>query len=168
MPVQVQWVLDLLFYHPLLFLLFTTVCWSGRCNYSHVGRVPPPIGQKKRMVCSRPGVCLLFGRPLDSHLCESNSTANKNLVLHWRSLNIVQRPNLEFYQNNMSFSKVCTFIIPFNTSVMCFQGGAFVVKLFEEYATGPAVITVVFLEVIAVSWFYGKYWIPAKSFKTSL
>lgn len=29
------------------------------------------------------------------------------------------------------------------------------VKLFEEYATGPAVITVVFLEVIAVSWFYG-------------
>lgn len=31
------------------------------------------------------------------------------------------------------------------------------VKLFEEYATGPAVITVVFLEVIAVSWFYGKY-----------
>uniref|UniRef100_A0AAY4EUP6 Transporter n=1 Tax=Denticeps clupeoides TaxID=299321 RepID=A0AAY4EUP6_9TELE len=37
----------------------------------------------------------------------------------------------------------------------CLQGGAFVVKLFEEYATGPAVITVVFLEVIAVSWFYG-------------
>ncbi|CAF92952.1 unnamed protein product, partial [Tetraodon nigroviridis] len=35
------------------------------------------------------------------------------------------------------------------------QGGAFVVKLFEEYATGPAVITVVLLEVIAVSWFYG-------------
>jgi len=77
MPVQVQWVLDLLFYHPLLFLLFTTVCWSGRCNYSHVGWVPPPVGQKKRMVCSRPGVCLLFGRPLDSHLRESDSTANK-------------------------------------------------------------------------------------------
>ncbi|KAG7484875.1 hypothetical protein MATL_G00054480 [Megalops atlanticus] len=34
-------------------------------------------------------------------------------------------------------------------------GGAYVVKLFEEYATGPAVITVVLLEVIAVSWFYG-------------
>ncbi|KAJ0063898.1 hypothetical protein NL108_013623 [Boleophthalmus pectinirostris] len=34
-------------------------------------------------------------------------------------------------------------------------GGAFVVKLFEEYATGPTVITVVLLEVIAVSWFYG-------------
>lgn len=30
------------------------------------------------------------------------------------------------------------------------------VKLFEEYATGPAVITVVLLEVIAVSWFYGE------------
>lgn len=29
-------------------------------------------------------------------------------------------------------------------------------KLFEEYATGPAVITVVLLEVIAVSWFYGE------------
>lgn len=39
---------------------------------------------------------------------------------------------------------------------MLCQGGAFVVKLFEEYATGPAVITVVLLEVIAVSWFYGK------------
>lgn len=37
------------------------------------------------------------------------------------------------------------------------QGGAFVVKLFEEYATGPALITVVLLEVIAVSWFYGEF-----------
>lgn len=36
-----------------------------------------------------------------------------------------------------------------------FQGGAYVVKLFEEYATGPAVLTVVFLEAVAVSWFYG-------------
>uniref|UniRef100_A0A674HCJ8 Sodium-dependent serotonin transporter n=1 Tax=Taeniopygia guttata TaxID=59729 RepID=A0A674HCJ8_TAEGU len=34
-------------------------------------------------------------------------------------------------------------------------GGAYVVKLFEEYATGPAVLTVVFLEAVAVSWFYG-------------
>ncbi|MGH0188527.1 UNVERIFIED_CONTAM: hypothetical protein FKN15_030552, partial [Acipenser sinensis] len=34
-------------------------------------------------------------------------------------------------------------------------GGAYVVKLFEEYATGAPVIIVVFLEVIAVSWFYG-------------
>uniref|UniRef100_A0A7N4V3F1 Transporter n=1 Tax=Sarcophilus harrisii TaxID=9305 RepID=A0A7N4V3F1_SARHA len=34
-------------------------------------------------------------------------------------------------------------------------GGAYVVKLLEEYATGPAVLTVVFLEAIAVSWFYG-------------
>ncbi|MEE6468581.1 hypothetical protein FKM82_008321 [Ascaphus truei] len=34
-------------------------------------------------------------------------------------------------------------------------GGAYMVKLFEEYATGPAVLTVVFLEAIAVSWFYG-------------
>lgn len=30
------------------------------------------------------------------------------------------------------------------------------VKLFEEYATGPAILTVVFLESIAVAWFYGK------------
>uniref|UniRef100_A0A8C9YU20 Transporter n=1 Tax=Sander lucioperca TaxID=283035 RepID=A0A8C9YU20_SANLU len=41
------------------------------------------------------------------------------------------------------------------SSCLLCQGGAFVVKLFEEYATGPAVITVVLLEVIAVSWFYG-------------
>ncbi|KAK1157516.1 sodium-dependent serotonin transporter-like isoform X2 [Acipenser oxyrinchus oxyrinchus] len=34
-------------------------------------------------------------------------------------------------------------------------GGAYVVKLFEDYATGAPVIVVVFLEVIAVSWFYG-------------
>ncbi|XP_072909511.1 sodium-dependent serotonin transporter-like [Hemitrygon akajei] len=34
-------------------------------------------------------------------------------------------------------------------------GGAYVVKFFEEYATGAAIITVVFLESIAVSWFYG-------------
>ncbi|XP_063151901.1 sodium-dependent serotonin transporter isoform X2 [Candoia aspera] len=47
--------------------------------------------------------------------------------------------------------------------MMCFMGslstltfgGAYVVKLFEEYATGPAVIAVVFLESIAVAWFYG-------------
>ncbi|KAM6463163.1 sodium-dependent serotonin transporter [Liasis olivaceus] len=47
--------------------------------------------------------------------------------------------------------------------VVCFMGslstltfgGAYVVKLFEEYATGPAVIAVVFLESIAVAWFYG-------------
>ncbi|XP_069767133.1 sodium-dependent serotonin transporter-like isoform X2 [Narcine bancroftii] len=34
-------------------------------------------------------------------------------------------------------------------------GGAYVVKFFEEYATGAAIIAVVFLEAIAVSWFYG-------------
>ncbi|KAM7068542.1 sodium-dependent serotonin transporter isoform 3-T3 [Molossus nigricans] len=34
-------------------------------------------------------------------------------------------------------------------------GGAYVVKLLEEYATGPAVLTVVLLEAVAVYWFYG-------------
>ncbi|XP_058531948.1 sodium-dependent serotonin transporter isoform X2 [Ochotona princeps] len=34
-------------------------------------------------------------------------------------------------------------------------GGAYVVKLLEEYATGPAVLTVALIEVVAVSWFYG-------------
>ncbi|XP_005999721.3 sodium-dependent serotonin transporter [Latimeria chalumnae] len=34
-------------------------------------------------------------------------------------------------------------------------GGAYVVKFFEQFATGAPVITVVFLEAIAVSWFYG-------------
>uniref|UniRef100_A0A8V5HHE8 Transporter n=1 Tax=Melopsittacus undulatus TaxID=13146 RepID=A0A8V5HHE8_MELUD len=45
----------------------------------------------------------------------------------------------------------------FGSLMLCspFQGGAYVVKLFEEYATGPAVLTVVFLEAVAVSWFYG-------------
>ena len=36
------------------------------------------------------------------------------------------------------------------------QGGAYVVKLLEEYATGPAVLTVVLIEAVAVCWFYGK------------
>ena len=30
------------------------------------------------------------------------------------------------------------------------------VKLLEEYATGPAVLTVTLIEAIAVYWFYGK------------
>ena len=30
------------------------------------------------------------------------------------------------------------------------------VKLLEEYATGPAVLTVVLIEAVAVYWFYGK------------
>ncbi|XP_054437192.1 sodium-dependent serotonin transporter-like [Pteronotus mesoamericanus] len=34
-------------------------------------------------------------------------------------------------------------------------GGAYVVKLLEEYATGPAVLAVVLIEAIAVYWFYG-------------
>ncbi|KAB0393955.1 hypothetical protein E2I00_004399 [Balaenoptera physalus] len=34
-------------------------------------------------------------------------------------------------------------------------GGAYVVKLLEEFATGPAVLTVALIEAIAVCWFYG-------------
>lgn len=64
------------------------------------------------MVCAWPGVCLLFGCPLHSHLCESNRTANRSLVLlckiFLKALNIVQIHNLEFYQNNMLFYKLCT------------------------------------------------------------
>lgn len=30
------------------------------------------------------------------------------------------------------------------------------VKLLEEYATGPAVLTVALVEAVAVYWFYGK------------
>lgn len=37
-----------------------------------------------------------------------------------------------------------------------FQGGAYVVKLLEEFATGPAVLTVALIEAVAVFWFYGK------------
>ncbi|KAM5322315.1 LOW QUALITY PROTEIN: sodium-dependent serotonin transporter-like [Glossophaga mutica] len=35
------------------------------------------------------------------------------------------------------------------------RGGAFVVTLLEEYATGPAVLTVALIEAIAVYWCYG-------------
>ena len=30
------------------------------------------------------------------------------------------------------------------------------VKLLEEFATGPAVLTVALIEAVAVFWFYGK------------
>lgn len=36
------------------------------------------------------------------------------------------------------------------------QGGAYVVKLLEEFGVGSSIIAVGFLEAIAVSWFYGK------------
>ena len=35
------------------------------------------------------------------------------------------------------------------------QGGAYVVKLLEEFGVGCSIIAVGFLEAIAVSWFYG-------------
>lgn len=38
----------------------------------------------------------------------------------------------------------------------CWQGGAYVVKLLEEFGVGCSIIAVGFLEAIAVSWFYGK------------
>ncbi len=39
----------------------------------------------------------------------------------------------------------------------CFwQGGAYVVKLLEEFGVGRSIIAVGFLEAIAVSWFYGN------------
>lgn len=36
------------------------------------------------------------------------------------------------------------------------------VTLLEEYATGPAVLTVALIEAIAVSWFYGKRALPGR------
>lgn len=35
------------------------------------------------------------------------------------------------------------------------------VTLLEEYATGPAVLTVALIEAVAVSWFYGKKSLPS-------
>ncbi|KFQ27772.1 Sodium-dependent serotonin transporter, partial [Merops nubicus] len=57
----------------------------------------------------------------------------------------------------------CRELFVLGLTIVCFLGslatltfgGAYVVKLFEEYATGPAVLTVVFLEAVAVAWFYG-------------
>lgn len=37
------------------------------------------------------------------------------------------------------------------------------VKLLEEYATGPAVLTVALIEAMAVFWFYGKIFPPPPS-----
>lgn len=41
-------------------------------------------------------------------------------------------------------------------SPVLFQGGAYVVKLLEEFGAGCSILAVVLLETIAVSWFYGK------------
>uniref|UniRef100_A0A8C8S4Q4 Transporter n=1 Tax=Pelusios castaneus TaxID=367368 RepID=A0A8C8S4Q4_9SAUR len=38
---------------------------------------------------------------------------------------------------------------------LSFQGGAYVVKLLEEFGAGCSILAVVLLEAIAVSWFYG-------------
>lgn len=35
------------------------------------------------------------------------------------------------------------------------------VTLLEEYATGPAVLTVALIEAVVVSWFYGKKSLPS-------
>lgn len=40
--------------------------------------------------------------------------------------------------------------------LMPLQGGAYVVKLLEEFGAGCSILAVVLLETIAVSWFYGK------------
>lgn len=41
-------------------------------------------------------------------------------------------------------------------SLLLFQGGAYVVKLLEEFGAGCSILAVVLLETIAVSWFYGE------------
>lgn len=40
------------------------------------------------------------------------------------------------------------------------------VTLLEEYATGPAVLTVALIEAVAVSWFYGKKSLPSVHMET--
>ncbi|NWZ17302.1 SC6A4 protein, partial [Agelaius phoeniceus] len=40
-------------------------------------------------------------------------------------------------------------------SPCCSRGGAYVVKLLEEFGAGCSILAVVLLETIAVSWFYG-------------
>lgn len=41
------------------------------------------------------------------------------------------------------------------------------VTLLEEYATGPAVLTVALIEAVAVSWFYGKRSLPSLPYPLS-
>ena len=36
------------------------------------------------------------------------------------------------------------------------QGGMYVLTLLENYGTGPAIMTVVLMECIALSWIYGE------------
>lgn len=38
----------------------------------------------------------------------------------------------------------------------CHQGGTYLVFLFDNFAAQYAILTAVFFEAIAVSWFYGK------------
>jgi len=38
----------------------------------------------------------------------------------------------------------------------CTYGGDYIVTLMNEIAVAPALLLVVFIECIAVSWFYGK------------
>uniref|UniRef100_A0A7M4EZB6 Transporter n=1 Tax=Crocodylus porosus TaxID=8502 RepID=A0A7M4EZB6_CROPO len=46
-------------------------------------------------------------------------------------------------------------LITMSSLHLSFQGGAYVVKLLEEFGAGCSILAVVLLEAIAVSWFYG-------------
>lgn len=48
------------------------------------------------------------------------------------------------------------------------QGGAYVVKLLEEFGVGCSIIAVGFLEAIAVSWFYGTIFLSSVFFFSTL
>ena len=45
---------------------------------------------------------------------------------------------------------------PLEHGLCVLKGGAYVVKLLEEFGVGSSIIAVGFLEAIAVSWFYGR------------
>ena len=46
-----------------------------------------------------------------------------------------------------------SFLLALSTTT---NGGVYLITLLEMYATGAAIMTVVLVEAIAVSWFYGK------------
>lgn len=94
-----------------------------------------------------------------SHFMQPNKK-NKKSMYHFLSVGLVElfvdTLSLNSRLQGVAFTEQnCCYCL--QTKKCSLQGGAYVVKLLEEFGVGSSIIAVGFLEAIAVSWFYGKH-----------
>lgn len=124
--------------------LWVSVWWAGGNHHGRAGRIPRPALPQAGTFCPLLGSGLLFGLSEHPYKCK------------------------QFFQSRKTQIFKEIFFCPHDTSWMMsrigvpcsLQGGAYVVKLLEEFGVGCSIIVLGFLEAIAVSWFYGKTWDP--------